>query len=146
MATLQSILLDPARRTNVVTDCSQLVDDEVSAKGGLSGMAIKGVYLLVKKIKPGFIGEVVGHLMDEFVNELDPFYQSYLGAGRKDIQQYLQGRSAEVASGLLGVTDKRVQKTANSTIKAGYAKLRPSAAKHVEAAVPGIARILAKYT
>ncbi len=145
MASLKDILTDPSRRQSVVNDCTQLVDDEVAAKGGLSGMAIKGVFMVVKKFKPGYIGKVVDHLMDEFVEQLEPFYQAFLSAGGGDIGTYLTGRAAEVASGLLGVTDERVAHYDQPTIKSAYAKLRPSAAKHVESAVPGIGRVLSKY-
>ncbi len=146
MPTLQDILNDPSRRTAVVDDCAQLVDDEVGAKGGLSGMAIKGVYMLVKKIKPGFIRGVVDHLLDAFVAELEPFYKDFLAAGGGNLQLFLQARAAAVASALLQVTDRRIDRADNGTIRSGYAKLRPSAAKHVETAVPGIGRILSKYS
>jgi hypothetical protein len=142
---LQDVLLEAARRTQVIDDCTQLVDDEVATKGGLSGMAVKGAYAIVKKIKPGIVREVVDKLLDEFVGELAPFYADFQQKGGADLQSYLQGRAAEVATGLLKITDGRAARADNRTIKAAYERLRPTGAKHVEAAVPGIARVLGKY-
>lgn len=53
---LKEILLDETKRPAVVTDMQQLIDEEVEAKSGVSGLAIKGGYGLVKKVKPGKIG------------------------------------------------------------------------------------------
>lgn len=146
MSKLQDILLDPARRSQVIADCAQLVDEEVSSKGGLGGLAIKGTYGLVKKVKPGIIREAVEHLLEEFVSRMEPFNADFqTQGGGKKLGAYLESRAADVASALLGVTDARVGKIDNRTIKSAYEKLRPSAAKHVEAAVPGIGRVLSKY-
>ena len=50
----------------------RVVDEEVAAKGGLSGIAVKAGYAAVKSIKPGFIGQVVEKLLPEFAAQLDP--------------------------------------------------------------------------
>ena len=57
MSTLAEVLLVPGKRPKVVDDCVRIVDEEVDSKGGLSGLAIKGAYALVKAVKPGFITE-----------------------------------------------------------------------------------------
>ena len=145
MATLQSILLTSPKRAAVVSDCAHLVDQEVSSKGGLSGLAIKGAYMAVKAIKPGIIPAAVERLMDEFVTQMEPFYQSFLQSGGKDISQFLQDHSQQVALSLLQVTDKRVAQDERDLIKKAYGKLRPTAIKNIELAIPGMARMLAKH-
>src|ERR1700759_5751154 len=59
-------------RDKVVQDCVALVDSEVKNKGGLSGMAVKGVYAFVKAVKPKFLTEVVDGMLDEWVQKLHP--------------------------------------------------------------------------
>ena len=145
MAGLQEILLDAGRRAQVVRDCVQLVDDEVAAKGGLSGLAVKGAYAIVKKIKPGIVQDAVDKLLDEFVQNLAPFHAAFQTSGGTSLATYLQDRANEVASALLKITDARAEKAENRTIRAAYDKLRPTGVKHVEAAVPGIAKVLNKY-
>lgn len=145
MGKLQDILLDGSKRPQVVTDCAQLVDEEVASKSGLSGLAVKGGYAVVKKIKPGIVPEAVDRLLNEFVAQLEPFHTAFQAQGGGNLSSYLQGRASEVATALLNITDAKVSRAENRTIKAAYEKLRPTGAKHVEAAVPGIARVLSKY-
>ncbi|MEE8408966.1 MAG: hypothetical protein V3T05_05135 [Myxococcota bacterium] len=146
MATLKELLLEPARRPAVVDDCVQLVDDEVRAKTGLGGMAVKGAFVVVKKLKPGIIRETVDNLLDDFVARLESFYVDFEGQDGKQLEPYFTGRAAEVANALLGVTDDRAARAKNKVIKKAYGKLRPTGVKHTEAAVPGLARVIDKHT
>jgi len=145
MPTLKETLLTSERRPTLVDACVQLVDDEVAAKGGLGGLAVKGAYAIVKKVKPGIIRDAVSSLLDEFVGKLEPFFAAHQNGGNGPFDAYLRARSAEVASALLGVTDAKAQKAKNRTIKKAYEKLRPTGQKHVEAAVPGIGRVISAH-
>lgn len=145
MTDLKEVLLNAERRNSVVDDCVQLVEDEVASKTGLTGVAVKGAFMIVKKIKPGMIREAVENLLDEFVERLQPFYSDYQQDGANAFESYLTGRATEVADALLGVTDARAERTRHGSIKKAYGKLRPSGMKHVQAAVPGIARVIQRH-
>ena len=73
---VERIGVDPYR-PKVVEDCVHLIDGQVKAKGGLSGMAIKGAYATVKAIKPGFVAGVIDALFDAWVAKLEPYYGSW---------------------------------------------------------------------
>ena len=62
-------------RDQVVRDATALVDSEVRAKSGLSGMAIKTAYKAISRVKPGLVAGIVDELLDRFVVTLEPFYQ-----------------------------------------------------------------------
>ena len=145
MATLAEILLAPSTRPRLVDDCVDLVDREVDTKSGLSGLAVKGAYTVVKKVKPGIIREAVDRLLDEFVSRLEPFHAAFQQKGGGDFAAHLAGQPAQVADALLGVTDRRIARADNATIKKAYEKLRPMGEKHVQAAVPGVGRVVARY-
>lgn len=146
MATLTAVLSDKSRRSQVVADCAQLVDEEVRGKSGLSGIAVKGAYAIVKKVKPNVVDDAVGRLLDAFAAQLDPFYQGFVAEGAgQSFAAYLMPRSAEVANALLKITDERAERAENKALRSAYQKLRPTAVKHVEAAVPGIGRVIAKH-
>jgi hypothetical protein len=132
------------KRRRVIDDACGVLDQEVGDKGGLTGIAIKGAYKLVQGIRPGFIREVVDHLLDDFLTAVDPIYQE---AATKKLPAgaYLQQQSSRVADGLLAVTDGRAS-TASQLVKKMYDKLRPSAKKHVEAAAPRLAGLLERHT
>ena len=143
MSTLNEILAAPGVRKNVITDCERLIDEEVSSKG-LMGLPIKAAYMVVKAIKPGFVPEVIDHMLDDFCTKLDPVYQAAATKG-EPVTAYFNARTGEVAEALLSITDERKQRAKNMTLKSAYERLRPTAKKHVEAAVPRIGRLVAKY-
>jgi hypothetical protein len=145
MSSLTELLLQPAKRPLVVEGCAQLIDDEVAAKGGFSGLAVKGAFMVVKKIKPGILREVVDRLLDESVSKLEPFYKTYVQAGGGNLQLFMQQHSETIASSLLEVADRRAAESTNRVLKGAYDKLRPAGAKHVEAAIPGLARLLGRH-
>ncbi|NET53644.1 MAG: hypothetical protein F6K09_34865, partial [Merismopedia sp. SIO2A8] len=41
---LSDILTDKAIKENVIADCRQLMDEQVAAKKGIGGMALKATY------------------------------------------------------------------------------------------------------
>jgi hypothetical protein len=76
---------------------------------------------------------------------MDPFFSEYQKANASNLESHWTAKRSELADALLGVTDKRIAKAQNKTIKKAYSKLRSSGAKHVEASVPGIAQVIARY-
>ena len=142
MATLKEILLADDKRARLIDDCVALIDREVAAKSGLSGMAVKGAFAVVKKIKPSIVEEAVRRLIGDFINALEADYATTLAAGNGNFAAHLLGNSRQVADALLAVTDRRMDGAQNKTVIAAYGKLRPAAVKHVEAAVPGIAELI----
>lgn len=144
--TLTELLEDKARRERVVDDCVDLIDDEVSKKSGFSGLAIKAAYGVVKAIKKGIIRESVSSLLNGFIGRLEPFYARHLGSGSTDpFSSMLNKEPANVADALLSFTDDKAKNAQNQTMKKAYDKLRPSAKDNVQAAVPGLGRVIDKH-
>jgi hypothetical protein len=145
MPTLSDILLVPGNRPKVIADCVQLINEEVDSKGGLTGLAVKGAYALVKAVKPGFVTEAVDHMLNDFVTRLEPFWAD-AQAKNEPVGPLMSARAGAVSDALLAISDERAQRSTNPSIKKAYEKLRPSGKKHVEAAVPRVGRLIAKYT
>lgn len=147
MGQLKDILLETGKRPRVATDCEKLIDEEVASKGGLSGLAVKGAFAMVKALKPGIIHEAVDGLLDSFVERLEPVYTEFqANSGGKKLPDYLAARSGEVADALLGITDERAQRSKNSSLRKAYEKLRPQGKKHVEEAMPRLGRLIEKHS
>lgn len=147
MPSLKDILQDEAVREQAIDACVDLVDDEVKAKRGLSGAAIKTGYSVVQKIKPGMVRTAVKILLPEFAEALEPWHEkSQAGEGPHGprLESALQAERGPVAEALLGVTDRRISE-ARPSIRRTYERLRGSAKGHVETAVPGLARALARF-
>ena len=140
---LQDTLLSPEKKPAVVADCCKLIDEEVAGKGGLSGLAVKAAYSAVKGVKPGFIKHVVEKLLPEFTDALDPLWNE--GQAKGDPAKHLTDNGARAADALLSVTDAKAR-GASGIVKGSYDKLRGSAKRHVEEAVPRLAKVIDKHT
>jgi len=144
MPTLSDLLGNNPKRQQVVDDACRVLDDEVSDKSGLGGLAIKGAYSVIKGIKPGFVREVVDGLLDDFLACLDPLYQEALSRGSRP-GAHLQANAGRVADALLAVTDGKAARSQRAVVKSTYEKLRPTAKKQVEAAVPRLGAMLERH-
>jgi hypothetical protein len=131
-------------RGKVIDDACRVLDEEVADKSGLGGIAVKAAYGLVKGIKPGFIRQAVDHLLDEFLDAMDPFVTEAKSKEMKAGALILSDRS-RMANALLAVTDRRLEGAESGAVRKTYEKLRPAAQKHVEAAAPRVAGLLDKF-
>ncbi|MCC6750747.1 MAG: hypothetical protein IT371_24030 [Deltaproteobacteria bacterium] len=146
MKDLRTIASDPEKRKTLIKDCVELLDSEVKSKTGLSGIAVKTAYGLVKAIKPGVVEESFDNLLDDFTEVLQSYFQKYQEEGsRGTVEAYLAARSADVAESLLGITDRRAAKSSSRTMVKAYEKLRPKGKTHVESAVPRMGRMIEKH-
>jgi len=134
---------DPQRKA-VVTDACDVLDQEVADKSGLTGIAIKGAYSIVKNIKPGFVQEVIDGLLDDFLDALDPIYQE-ASQKQQPPGRYLSDNGERAADALLGITDERAARSSRAVIRKTYDKLRPSAKKQVASAAPRLGQLLDRH-
>ena len=141
MGTLRDKLNDPTTRQRVIDDATKVIDAEVSDKGGLGGMAIKAAYSMVKGMAPGIVSKLLNNMLPDFLDAVQPYADQAKQSGG-DLKQLFAQRGAEVANALLAVTDSRAAKSDAGSLKKGYEKLRPSAQKHVESALPRLAELV----
>jgi hypothetical protein len=141
MPSLSEVLTSDSNKGRVVEDCVALIDAEVKDKGGISGAVIKAAYRAVQGVKPGFVKNVVTDLLPEFALALDPIYQEAKTKG-KPVADFFASDSPRVAEALLAITDQKAQKSKNGLVKGTYEKLRSSAKKNVEAAVPRLGKMV----
>jgi hypothetical protein len=134
----------PSKKTILVADCCKLIDDEVADKGGFSGAAVKMGYHAVKGIQPGFIAEVVEKLLPEFAGKIDAIWDEGKKSG--DAVGYFVANKSRVADALLSVTDAKAKGAKSAVVRSTYDKLRGSAKKHVEDAVPRLSRLVDKHS
>ncbi len=139
--------LETSERDEVVDDVLSLIDDEVSNKSGLSGMAIKTGYKVVKRLQGGdLLRDAADNLLDPFAEALDPLYAEYLEQSDTDsFEHYLSNHRAQATQALLSITDGRAERADNKVLKKTYSKLRGQAEKHVKEALPGTGRLIDKH-
>ena len=144
MGSLIEALTGESNKKNVVKDCCELIDAEVKDKGGISGLAIKAGYGTVKGIKPGFVEKAVEDLLPEFAKVLDPIYADAKSAN-KPVADFFAASSDRVANALLSITDAKAARAKSGVAKSAYDKLRGSAKKNVEQAIPRLGKLIEKY-
>ncbi len=144
MATLAEVLLTDEKKPQVVRDCARVVDEEVSSKRGVSGIAIKAAYKTVKAFKPTIVPDVMAALLPDFVGKMEPFYATHLEAGGGDFTTFCSRESDAIAHALLGITDERADRSRHRSLVKAYKRLRPQGQKQVVAAVPRIAAMLVR--
>jgi hypothetical protein len=145
MANLTEALTGDSHKAAVIEDCIGLIDAEVADKGGLTGLAIKAGYKTVQGIKPGFVRQVVTDLLPEFAQALEPIFQE-ARTNSKSVKEHFTSNSSRVADALLTITDDKAKRSKSGLVKGTYEKLRGSAKKNVEAAVPRLAAMIEKHT
>ena len=144
MASLVEVLTDESKKPQIIKDCCELIDAEVKDKGGISGLAIKAGYSAVKGIKPGFVEHAVEDLLPEFARVLDPIYAD-AKAQNKNVSDHFSANSEKVDDALLSITDAKAANAKSGVAKGAYEKLRGSAKKNVEQAVPRLGKLIEKY-
>jgi len=147
MATLKEIINDPKVHESVMQDCVRVLDEEVARKSGLTGLAIKAAYKLLKNVQHGrALRKVLEALLPDFMNTLEPYYARYLKEG-KGVRwtDFLRPDFERLTDQFLAITDAKSQQSDSQTVKSTYGKLRPKARKEVVASLPALAAMMEKY-
>jgi hypothetical protein len=144
-ATLQEILLAPDTRPRVIDDCYELIKRQVSEMSGISGTAVKLAYKTVTTFMPGHVRFMVGSLLPQMVEKLEPYWADFSASGGSGFGDYLAKRGQEVSEALLSVTDARAQASNRPTVIKAYGTVRGGAGKHIEAALPEVGDLVLKY-
>lgn len=144
MSNLADVLASPEKNTAVVEDCCSLVDLEVADKSGISGLAIKAGFAAVKGVKPGFVKNTVRDLLPEFARAVEPIYAE-AKAKNEPVGAYFTKNASRAADLLLALTDGKAERSPHAIVKATYGRLRGSAKKNVEQAMPRVGKLIEKH-
>ena len=144
-STLNDVLLAPDTQPAVVADCLKLIEQEVAGKSGVSGTAVKVAYKTANSFASGYLRSKIEQLVPEMVIQLEPFWADFTASGSSDFGDYLVKRGDEVSEALLAVTDAHGAQSNRPTIVRAYKAVRPSAAKHITAALPNLGAMVQKY-
>ncbi|MEH2160815.1 MAG: hypothetical protein V7K38_07145 [Nostoc sp.] len=137
-------LLNPTKKAMVIDECCNMIEGQLASKSGMSGIALKTAFAALKGVKPGYIPYVVEQILPQCFTALDPIWSE--GVEKGDPIGHLNANRSHTADALLGVTDARVKNAKRQIVRGTYEKLRGAAKKHVEEAVPDLAKVINNYT
>ena len=144
MGALSEAIKEPARRRAIIDDGVRVVEAEVSSKRGMSGLAVKAGFKVVKGVKPGIIGEALNMFMDQFAEKVDPHYDRCQESGG-NLRAYFVAHADVIADDLLSIVDGRANRAKQRTLKKAYFKLRPQGKKHTIEAMPAVAGLVQRH-
>lgn len=145
---LRDTLLAPDAQPRVAADCEALVDREVAEMSGVTGAAVRLAYRTVRTFDAGHIRVMIESLLPDVADALQPWWAAFTtdpGTEAGDFGGYLADREDEVAEALVGITDERRKFSHRATIVKAYNTVRPSAVKHVKAALPALGRLVQQH-
>lgn len=119
------------------------MDEQVASKSGLSGLALKAAYGVVKGIGPNYISGALERLLPETFSALAPLWEEGIQVGNP--VDHLSQNRARAADLILSVTDTKIERAKNGIVRASYQKFRQSVKPDVEEAVPGLALIIQEH-
>lgn len=133
MGSLVEQLTAESRRPEAVRVLSNVVEEEVKAKSGIGGMALKTGFAAATKIRPDLVPTAVDRLLPQFAEKLEPHW---LARGDQPFGDYLVAHAGQVSDELLAVTDAKMRNPNLAAIAKVYATLRPKAKQQVSEALP----------
>ena len=144
MASLVQAVQDPQKRPLIIKDCEVLINDQVGQKRGMTGIAVKGAFKMIRSFKPGIIPRSIDDMLDEFSEKIDPFWTRCQNE-KQDPAQFFSRNSTEISNALLSITDERARNSPNKVLIKAYGSLRKKAVEHVSSALPDLAKLIAKH-
>jgi len=146
MSLSETLLSDPSIRKQMVDAATSVLEAEVSDKRGITGIAVKGGFKVVKGVKPGIIPLTINDLLPEFVKAVEPFYDQWkANPGGRTVREHFVSNGPQVADALLAITDGRASKSTHRTLVKAYGKLRPMGKGHVTSAMPRVGELIARF-
>ena len=145
MGRLSNAITDDSRRRRIVDDGVRVIEQEVRSKKGLSGIAVKAGFKVIRAFRPNILPMAMNELLDDFAEQIDPFYDRFEADGGGDLGSYFSRNGSAIANALLSITDARAQKSPHASLKKAYGKLRPQALGHVQDALPRVAEMVERH-
>ena len=75
MGSLVEAVKDTAKRPLIIADCTEMINQEVKSKSGLTGIAVKGGFKAIRGFSPDIVPKALNDLIDEFAVQVEPFWQ-----------------------------------------------------------------------
>ncbi|WP_029890352.1 DUF6918 family protein [Polycyclovorans algicola] len=143
MTTLTEILLASPKREALIAGGAALLEKAIADRSGLTGMAYRTGYAMIKAAKPGAARRASNELMPGFAEALNPLFQQHLqqGGTAETFGSAMLRHADEAISGMIAVADRRVEGSSD-LIRKTYARFRGNAESEVARILPDFAKLI----
>lgn len=143
MASLSEILLASPQREALIAGGAELLEKAIAERGGLTGMAYRTGYAMIKAAKPGAARRASVELMPGFAEALNPLFEQHLqqGGSAETFSRTLLGNADTTISRLIAVADQRVEGSSD-LVRKTYARFRGNAEAEVARILPDLATLI----
>lgn len=146
-----SSALTGANREAVVRDLSDFAERTISEQSGVTGIAVKGAYAGVQKVRPDILTRALDRFLPDLAAALQPHWDDYTTAGGGQagtagtFGAFLENRNQDVADSLLKSADRSADKIDNATLIKAYRAIRGRGEKIVARNVGGLGAVVEKH-
>ncbi len=144
MPKLADSLLAEGRREAVIAEMAELIDNYVDDLKGLKGMALRTAFNMLKGNDATAVHGAMAKMMPDFVAGLEPLYADFQKKKGKDFAAHMMAHPHEALGALIGVTDARVGRSSNATLKSVYKKIRGTIESELKGVLPSLAAVIQK--
>lgn len=143
MTSLAELLLAAPRRDALIKGGAALLEKSIADRGGLTGVAYRTGYAMIKAAKPGAAQRASKELMPGFAEALEPLFQQHLqGGGNPEVfGSSLLTHGSEAVTRMIAVADQRVEGS-SEMVRKTYARFRGNAEAEVTRILPGFAALI----
>lgn len=134
---------DQETQLKIAHDCTDLIEQHVNRKKGVTGVAFKTLYKGLKSVSADYIVQANLKLLPSVTKALDPLWDE--GKQKGDPVEYMKENKSLTADTILSVTDDKIGDAKNKIVKVSYSKVRKSLKGEIEEVIPDLASILQKY-
>lgn len=143
MTQLRDRIMQSPRNEQIVRGCAEMIEHFFAGTGGVKGYALRSALSAGQRARPDLLVQSSRNLLPEFLDALDPYYQSWDPAEQSDFAQHLQAHQEPACDALLTVADRRAGNASNRMVVSLYGRMRSGARKDVARVLPELARLIA---
>ena len=144
MGSLIEAVKDTTKRPLIIADCTEMINQEVKGKSGLTGIAVKGGFKAIRGFSPDIVPKALDDLIDDFAVQVEPFWQDCQNNG-EDAKSYFVRRKVDIANALLSITDGKAKNSKHKVLVKAYNALRGKAIEHIGSAMPRFSVIVKRH-
>jgi hypothetical protein len=121
-----------------------MIESFLAGAGGVKGFTLRSALHAAQRARPDLLEQSSRRLLPDFLDALDPHYQSWDPTKEPDFAAHLMRHKDTACEALLAAADARAQRSSNRLVTSLYGRMRDGARKDIERLFPELATLIAR--